>query len=179
MAQFATTDELGARLGETLIGTRLAQATAALQDASAIIQNWTRRRLERVLNDAVVLHGVWGRYLELPERPVIDATVTAVDGSAPLADSYWLLGPALVRDGGWGGPETVVEVTYTHGYDPIPDDIRVATLQMAARMMANPQGVRTEGIGTYNVAYGPVSGETSPLENLSRYRIRAASVPIL
>lgn len=179
MPQFASADELGDLLGESFTGTRLTQAVAQLETASVLIQNSTRQRLEFVADDQVVLRGVWDRHLILPERPVLDATVTAIDGIAPVAGSYYLLGSALARDGGWGGPGVLVEVTYSHGYDPIPDDIRVATLNLAAELLSRPRGVVSEGIGSYQVTYGPetrLGAVLAPV--LSRYRVQAMSVPI-
>lgn len=196
MAAFASTDDLGDLLGETLTGARLAQATAILDLATAQIQGWTRQRLERVVDDTIVLPGGTGWELELPERPVVEATVTAIDGVVPVVGSYRLVGTTLIRPGGWAGPglysanwpawtgyyPPVVEVTYTHGFDPIPDNIRMACLQVAARMLQNPSGIRQEQIGSYSVTYsGDNTGELltgSETDLLGRYRRRAESVRI-
>lgn len=178
MALFATTDDLGDYLGEELTGARLTQATLGLEMATAMIQGWTRRRLERVDGDVVALPGTRDRELVLPAWPVVSVATVKLDGVAVAATSYRRVGQSLFRELGWGEPGGIVEVTYTHGYDPIPEDIRVVTLQMAARSLQNPLGIRQEGIGSYSVTYagdGPGIGDDPLLASLSRYRVRAAS----
>lgn len=182
MSQFASADDLGDYLGETLTGTRLTQAVVALELASARIQGWTRQRLERVAADVIVLAGTSYWELELPERPVISVSSVKVDGTTQAATTWRLFGDRLIRkSGGWTGPvDSLVEVTYTHGYDPIPDDIRAVTLALATRMSANPLGVSQEGIGSYTVSYGAdgVGQVDDVLAPLTRYRRRAASLPL-
>lgn len=198
MALFASVTDLGDFLGEELTGTRLTQAATALEMASAQIQGWTRQRLERVVDDEVTLAGGPGWELELPEAPVIDATVTSIDGVVPTSGSYRLIGTTLIRPGGWTGPGLVagnvswpvwdtitpalVNVTYTHGFDPIPDDIVAACLQMAARCLQSPSGIRQESIGAYSVTYGGDVGGgllgAAEVSLLGRYRRRGASVVI-
>jgi hypothetical protein len=182
VAQFATTADFGEYLGETLTGTRLAQAVIALEIASGRIQGWTRQRLERVVGDVVVLNGTSDWELELPERPVISVTSVAIDGTTIAPASYRLAGDKLIRRlGGWVGPiDSLVTVTYTHGFDPIPADIWAATLAAATQLLANPLGVTQEGIGSYTVSYGDkgVGTVNDPLESLSRYRRRAWAAPM-
>ena len=171
MAAFASTDELGEFLGETLTGARLAQAALVIELVSADIQSWTGQTLEFVEDDTITLKGTSDWELELPERPVVSVGDVTVDGQLVDPSMYRLADSALVRVGGWiGSKDSVVQVVYSHGYDPIPDVIRGVTLQLAARMMSNPLGVRQEGIGTYNVTYaGDVaSGEMPP--SLRRFR---------
>lgn len=178
MATFATAEDLGAYLGETLTGSRLLQSIVALEIATATIQGWTRRRLEFVEDDTVLLAGTRSAELVLPEAPVVNVTAVELDGVAVAASSYQRTGAVLHRSGGWGSPGGAVEVTYSHGYQPIPDDVRVVCLQMAARGLSNPLGIRQEGIGSYNVTYAgdaPGAAEEPLLASLSRYRMRAAS----
>lgn len=193
MPTFASTADLGAVLGEELVGARLTQAVLALELATTQIQVWTRQRIERVVDDTITLAGTSSWELELPERPVISATVTGVDGVEIDEGSYRLFEGILVRPGGWAGsaiysanwptntgyPSTV-EVTYTHGYDPIPDDIRAVCIQLAARGLQAPTGgVRQESIGNYSVSYGDVNDANDPLlSTLSRYRRRVAAVKL-
>lgn len=178
MASFATVADLGDFLGESLVGPRLSQATIALELATATIQGWTRRRLERVVGDVVVLAGTRGRELQLPESPVVTVSAVTIDRVAIPATSYDLIDSTLHRDLGWSGPGAAVQVTYTHGYDPIPVDIWAVTLQLAARNMTSPLGVRQESIGSYSVSYGgddAGAGTDALLAALSRYRLRTAS----
>lgn len=204
MTQFASTDELGHFLGEELADARLIQAEMFLELATAQIQGWTRQRIEAVADDEVVLAGTRDWELELPERPVTSATVTAVDGIALVEGSYRLSGSKLIRPGGWCGPwglqsgnapsgllqawwwdvPSRVEVTYSHGFATIPDDVRMVCLQLAARLLQNPTGVAQETIGNYSVMYearnavGTAAGGLTGAETvlLSRYRRRAVAM---
>ena len=179
MAPFATITDVGDFLGEDLTGARLTQATMALEMATADIQGWTRRRLERVANDVIELEGTLEREIVLPSWPVVAVTTVKVDGVTVPAAEYTRVGRSLWRNSGWGEPGEIVEVTYTHGYSPIPDDIRMATVKLAVRTLQNPQGIRQEGIGSYSVTYGgedvggAVGSFLAPL--IGRYRVRAAS----
>lgn len=184
MALFASAAALAEYLGEAAFtGARLAQATSHLEIASARIQNWTRQRIERVAGDVIVLAGTADWELVLPERPVVSVGLVKVDGAVLAAGGYRIVGDTLVRrTGGWVGPtDSVVEVTYTHGYSPIPDDIRAVTLALAARMSSNPLGVTQEGIGSYSVSYGgggvAFDGD-EVFASLSRYRRRSYSAPL-
>jgi hypothetical protein len=174
---FATSDELGAYLGETLAGARLAQAEVFLEMASAGIRSWTRQDIELVTDDLIVLPGTYDWEIELPQRPVVEVSAVTVGGVTVAPAGYRLVGESLQRlVGGWTG---TVAVTYTHGYEDIPRDIWAATLRLAAQMLENPQGYTQEGIGTYSVSYSDNADEPGgPMFGLSRYRRRAASVPM-
>jgi hypothetical protein len=74
-----------------------------------------------------------------------------VGGGAEIAN-------ADVPWGGWGGPKATVVVTYSHGYEVIPDDIKGVCLSAAARAftspgLVNPAGVESETIDGYAVTY--------------------------
>lgn len=182
MSQFATAADLAELLGETFDATRTAQANSALELASAAIQAWTRQQIEHVAGDTASLRGVWDDELPLPERPVTAVTSVTYDGDQLVVDDdYELVGSVLRRDNGWGGPGVAVVVVYDHGWDPIPDPIRAVALQVASRMMATPQGVSAESIGTYSVTYGEAmvgSGVEGYTALLAPYRRRAGTLRI-
>jgi len=179
---FASTDDLGEFLGETLTGARLIQAEIFLEIVSAGIRGWTRQDIDLVEDDVVVLAATGDWELELPQRPVVDVASVTVGATVLAAGSgYRLAGDKLYRtSGGWvGGPDGLITVEYTHGYETIPRDIWGVTLQQAAQMLENPLGYASEGIGTYNVTYADNADEPGgPMFGLSRYRCRAASVPM-
>src|SRR5919106_429763 len=161
---FAEVDDLAALLGETFDATRAAQAELALDLAATAIRSVAGQTIDYVEDDEVVLVGVWEADLGLPQRPVIDVAAVEVDGTV---DTDWeLVGSALRRSlGGWGGPGVSVEVTYTHGYETIPEAVRSVCLQAAARFMINPEA----SAGTIRLI---------PDEIAMLPRQRVASVPI-
>jgi len=109
-----------------------------------------------------------GTLVKIPRTPVtaIDAVrMLALDGTAGeqvvgwsfdgidlidlsgLTGDVWLNGPYR-----WQGN---VQVTYTAGYDPIPEDVRWAVAAMVKRAVeAGTAGVVSEAIGDYSRSFG-------------------------
>lgn len=125
-----------------------AAAELALASASAVIRNWTRQTITRVVDDVATLRVLHTEELVLPQRPVVSVSQVRVN-SLTLLD--WVLsGDRLLRTGGWRrlpGTTTypdpgLVEVTYTHGYDEVPDEIRAVCLDLASMTLTNPRGLR-------------------------------------
>jgi hypothetical protein len=142
---FATAADLAAA---TQAEVSEAAADLALASASAIIRRWTRQAITRVVDDVVTLRVLDETELVLPQRPVESVSRVRVN-SLTLQD--WVLsGDRLLRTGGWRrlpGTATypdpgLVEVTYTHGYAEIPDDVRAVCLDLAAMTVVNPGYLR-------------------------------------
>jgi hypothetical protein len=165
VAQFAEVDDLAAWVNTPLNSD---QALLAIQAASVACQTYTRQTLELVEDDEVTLVGNWSGELELPERPVVSVSAATIND---FAIDYLLRKNSLIFGtiletwigpdpdmGEWGGPTATVAVTYTHGFDPIPEAIRIATLMIAARIVErpdNPAGsVTGETIGSYAYTIG-------------------------
>lgn len=168
---FATADELATYLGTTFATDT--RAELILDIATSQIQREARQTISRVTGDAVKLKGNWRNRLVLPEVPVVSVSsvtvlgLTYVAGSDYSFDGVRSIYRGAVRftpDSGdptfvdaelhWGGPDLTIDVVYTHGYDPIPDDIKGLCLAMAARAYRNPTGAEAESIGQYSVTYG-------------------------
>lgn len=153
---FATAPELAAYLGHELANE--AQAELALTLATGIIQSETGQTIERVTDDVVTLRGGPYGELTLPERPVV--TVSSVAGELVREDEWVWQGGTLFRRYGW--PEVVV-VTYTHGYETVPLDVKAITLAVAARVLAqnaadNAGNIKRETVGAYSVEYQQTNG---------------------
>jgi hypothetical protein len=85
-------------------------------------------------------------------------TVTWVDGDNRVPTTWTFdgirtifVGPTTsiinLAEGDFG---RTVEVTYTHGYETVPADVKAVGLAVAARNYQNPNGVRSETIGAYS-----------------------------
>lgn len=173
LAQFTGDDSLDSQRGDLLV-----------QSASAIIRNHCRQTLTLVENDEVELRGTRLKRLVLPERPVIDVTSVMLDGNE--VGDYRRVRDGLWRDGRWGGKDSLVEVTYSHGFAfhaPAMETFRAVCLQVAARAAANPQsfnsftaaagdGIGFGGGGTGSQVLGLTSAEKSILD---RYRAELAT----
>lgn len=194
MTALATLDDLAVYLGRELDDlTENRQAEQALDLVSAAVRAWCRRDFTQTTSTRR-LPGVWGPTLDLPDGPVTAVTAVVLDDTT-ITDWTWNDRSQLIRHGyltatdpdrggaagghrgSWGGPQATVTVTYTHGYDPIPDDVRAAVLTATARSITNPVGVRSEGLGAYQVTYagqaadlGAVVITDAERRLLSRYR---------
>jgi hypothetical protein len=150
---FATAAELASYLQITEIDTFTAELL--LDAASAAIRSVTGQTVDAVTDDVVLLPAPRGAYLTLPQRPADEPTliriggVAVTDWSADVSDDP-RYPTVLYRPGGWESWDTVtgavrrVEVTYTHGYAVIPDDIKALCLEVAARGYRNPAGLRSQ-----------------------------------
>jgi hypothetical protein len=179
MAQFATANELAARLGITLAGDEAARANTLLTLASGLIQGATRQRIERVENDVLAIRGLTEGRILLPERPVISVSAVSLNGETVNAGDYYLDGDSLVRGGSgwtawldaqdfgggrWGSSRTPLTVTYTHGYETIPGAIKTVCIESAVRAYVNPGSVEQESYGSERTSYGAVGLTLTPDE---------------
>ncbi len=143
---FATVQDLATWLQRTLADDDAA-ANLALEVATAAIRREAHQTISLVDDDPVVLTGNWGGSLWLPERPVLDVTAVQVTNGRVDAASWltaetlavgsyvWARNGLLQRASGWwGGSEASVLVTYSHGYETIPGDIRGLCLQVAGEV---------------------------------------------
>lgn len=156
MVAFATADDLAGRLRIEFTAAEELQAAELLDDVSAEIAEYCdAMAFERTVDDDIVLEGARGRRLILPGAPIVSVASVSVDGTALAAADYDLVVRRLYRDGGWGGPEAKVEVTYTHGYDTgeIPAVFRSVCLRAAARVWPNPEGFASRQLPDLQVGF--------------------------
>lgn len=182
----ATVADLADRLGRALTPEEEARAPSLLSTASSAVRAYTRQHLTAVADDVATLvpHG---QTLTLPQRPVTAVTLVEVSGDGVTYDEvtdYRARRDTLHRSTCWGW---LARVTYSHGYDPIPDDIIDVVCAMAFRGLAKApvsQDLASEQIGeySYRLADGASSGALGLLlperRILDRYRRSARSVPL-
>jgi hypothetical protein len=170
-----------------------ASATVYLQSATGLIQAYTKQTLEYVQDDTVTLIPAEGRIV-LPERPVID--VTAVAGlpaggwtlvrdtllPGPVYSYMWELDDIITGNVTWTPMSMpTVQVTYSHGFQDIPLDLRGLCLSVAARMYVNPSSVEMESIGVVQTRYSQKGGmDLTEVEKrlADRYRMTARTVRV-
>jgi hypothetical protein len=157
---FATAAELAATM-QAPVDT--AAADLALASASAAIRRWTRQSITRVVDDVVTLRVIDCGELVLPQRPVV--SVSEVKVNALILNDWVLSGDRLLRTGGWHrlpGTTTypdpgLVQVTYTHGWEEIPDEVRAVCLDLASSTASNPSMLRQETIDDYSRTFASES----------------------
>ena len=177
---FASPGELEDRYGLGLSDTR---ARRLLDDATDEIRSYVGRHLSVVPDDEVTLPGTWSTRLRLPNAPLTAApSAVTLDGTALMvdADYEWQRGGVLIRPSGWGGADIEIVVTYSHGLDPIPGQVRSACLKLAAASASLTPGVSQESIDGYSVSYAQGSGVLTDMELriLNQLRGRTRAVPM-
>lgn len=163
MADLATSADVAARLGRDLTPVETIKIPALLQDASASVRNYTHQYIEQVIDDTVTLR-VRNARIRLPQRPV-----TAVSlGAGPPGSFQWLgddkifVGSSIPDTFGWEPWRygiRAVTVTYTHGYNPIPDDIIGVVCSIVMRALGREPtdaGMTSESIQGYSYTIGVV-----------------------
>lgn len=171
MANFATVQDIEAFLQiEISTAEQIASAQRALAEATAAIRNYCRQYLEKVEDEEITLDSTGGARLFLPELPVIEVSVVIEDGQALAVDDDYKLGQhgILHRIGRkWASGVQIVSITYSHGYEPLPDEIIAVATRAAARgyqaglRAANDDavvGVQAKSLGDFSVSYGSEQG---------------------
>lgn len=177
----ATRDELALLLELETSEVPQARAELLLKLASAEVRAYTGNLFDFVENDEVLVNGSGSRVLLLPEAPVRAVTevleaagrTTETVLAGPLAASpvwEWDEDGVLERiDGGvFARRRRFYSVTYDHGFDVVPDEVKGIVLQVAARAFLNPEGLKQETLGRYSYTlageaagvglYGPERG---------------------
>lgn len=173
----ATEEELLAYPGVPS-GTSTAQALLVLRLASGAIRRETKQTITFVENETVVLEG-GGQVLKLPQRPLfVDATHpltvleipdgTGIEVPAVENRDYIRQGSELQRGQplyqlnrymGWPQSRPLgiwadrVKVTYSHGFQEVPDELVGICLDLASATLANPRRLRSESAGQTAVTY--------------------------
>ena len=182
MANLATLDQLSAYLGETLPAND-PSGLLMLQIASGMVRDYLHQDIDYKANEVVTLDPLNGSYVLLPQLPVVDVTKLEiyVDGAwSIVASGFYTVSRAMGMIAGKPGngidfpsdPETW-RVTYSHGYETVPDTIIGVVCGVAARAYTEPTSVSSESLGGYSVSYQMHEGGFSPIEKaaLSRFHI--------
>lgn len=158
----ATADELATLMQDA--GLDEDQAALLLELATGEVQAVTGQRLVLVEDDEFELFGFSGRWLELPERPVVEITSLTIDGGDELVAGTDYKRPAksasLFRSCGWApcpSEPSIIAGIYSHGYaeqDQKLEFARSAVLGIAKLAASNPSGVAEEAIDDYRVRFG-------------------------
>lgn len=130
---------------------------AALKAASRRFRGAVRHPVAAASTSTLVLDGNGRESILLPAAPVTAVSAVALDGTALVegTDFQWSADGYLRRLGGlWPGRLRCLEVTYSHGYAEIPEDIQEAVIDQARAMYRVQPGVQTIQAGGESITYG-------------------------
>jgi hypothetical protein len=154
-----------------------ATAILLLNIASGMVRRKLKQQLDYVGDDAVTLDPINGTYVQLREFPIVAVSLvemldaatqqwvaadpstytvsraTGMIGALPGTGVYWPTTPESWR------------VTYTHGFEELPDDLLGVVLGVAARAYSSPAGIESERVGAYQVKYAVESSGFSGIED--------------
>lgn len=118
-----------------------ARLPRALDIASAYIRSEAQESFAEVEDDVVTIPGSENAMVQLPKLPVLGVTSVLVRGPldsdyAEVTDYTFDTQGRLNRTDGltWGGVNTSLSITYTHGQE-VPEDIQGVTLALAKRLI--------------------------------------------
>jgi hypothetical protein len=167
MSQFATHQQLAARLAVTFSDADAARADILLQLASGIVQRAARQILDRVNNDVLVRAGSPDPQIILPQRPVVSVSQVLLDGTPlvfgePVTQNFnmnasydfYIINDRIIRPRGWGNEDQALAITYTHGYATQLALIQAVTLECTVRAWINPGNLQQVHFGADREVYG-------------------------
>lgn len=164
MTDLATSTDIEARLGRTLTTLEATRVVPLLTDASASVRNYTRQTITQVTDDVVRLKIRNGR-VRLPQRPAT-AVTTVKNTLGDLVLFQWDGGSIVVVGSNvpdtfawvpWLNGMAAVDVTYTHGYSTVPDDIVGVVCSIVMRALGREPldaGITSETIQGYSYSLG-------------------------
>ena len=140
------------------------QVLQAIAEATAVIQNYCNQKIGLTQSDVLLLDGTGTTKLFLPELPVTQIEAVKIDGVVIDISSY-----ALAENGVlwrvydvWPIGARNIEVTYSHGYTPVPDDLKGVCYRSAARLYQAQlkalrqdfvAGLQTVSVGDWSETY--------------------------
>lgn len=170
---FCSIDDINTFLGTTILPND-AQATLAIAEATAVIQNYCNQKIEQTQSDTTLLDGTGSTKLFLPELPVNSIASVKVDGVLLDPTQYALAENGVLwrKYGSWTVGARNIEITYSHGYANIPEDIKGVCYRSASRLYQAQlkalrqdfvSGLQSVSVGDWSETYenaGGSSGES-------------------
>lgn len=158
------------RLGRSFNDSEALRIDALVADVSASIRNYTKQTITEETTTARIR--VRNGKLRLPQRPVTDVdSVLTINGDPTMYE--WVYGDVIsaspnVPDTFAWEPFTngiqALDVTYTHGWDPVPDVIVGVCCSVALRALGRDPvdaGMTSESIAGYSYSLG-AAGAAGP-----------------
>jgi hypothetical protein len=128
-------------------------AELAVAGASGIVRGFCRWDIAYTAQTFVV-DAPGGRLLMLPTLNLATVEEVRLYGDPLDPDEYtWSAHGMIRRPAGWPRGLRCVEVDCHHGYEPIPDAVRLIALEHSARHYDNPQRLASKSVGGVSQTY--------------------------
>jgi hypothetical protein len=151
------------------------QATLALELSSGAVRAYCGWDISRQ-SETIEAYGEGSTVLTVPTLLLQGVNGVMLDGvSLALSDIVWTVKGQLYYGAGW--PRfSVATLDIDHGYDVIPDLIKLVALDVAGRQVQNPEGLISATVGEVSRAWSTSSTPTASLTALhqtllDRYRV--------
>jgi hypothetical protein len=167
---FATSDQMADRSQGAITATTHQFLVDELAAATRAIRNecgWHIAPRETVVYRHV---RPWVEQVWLPAMEIVSIDEVVIDGVTATDLTVYKFDPAT----GWTNISGCdVKVTYTAGFETVPEDIVALTLELSAGALGSPLGVSREQAGGVSVTLTRTSGGLMPddLDRLAAYRI--------
>jgi len=150
MDPLITVDELAGYLQRDL---DRYSATLAVQGASGLIRAICGWGLSRT-TETLTMDCNGGVVLKLPTMHLNAVNTVTCDGVllGPI-DYSWSVSGLLVARTCWPHIRCRIAADVDHGYDPIPDEIRIVACSAAGRLYNNPEGLKFKAAGGGSRSY--------------------------
>lgn len=151
----ADPDELSVWLGRPANDPKL---LASLRAASRRFRGAVGHEVNLVADDVVTLDGNGRESLLLPVWPTTAVSSVLLDDEELVegTDFSWSDAGMLRRLGCYLWPARLrcLTVTYSHGWDPVPEDVQEAVIDQARTMFVVPAGIQSKAVGGQSVTFG-------------------------
>lgn len=172
MEPLATDIDVIERLrGRTLTAGETESLDALLVDASATVRRGAGGQIISRATSTMRLPVKSGR-VRLPQRPVVSVTAVTDIAGNPLVHSWDGLDMVTVQSNvdswsaePWRNGIRAVDVTFVHGYDPVPDEVIGVVCSVVLRALGRPVdggATQSETIAGYSYTVG-VIGAAGPM----------------
>ena len=163
---YCTAEEAKTRTGKTL-------SQDILNAAQALIESTTRICWESQTATDEEYVGDGQCWLFLRNYPVSAVTEIKIDDESKDITQFEISKErnAIYYGSGWDSSESEnIKITYTYGYATVPENVKLATAQIAILLLSNPVEAVSHGYGKINVHYGENGGIKGILSRLPHRR---------
>lgn len=127
-----------------------------INQASAIAEQRTRRKLKSRTYTSQTFDGMGSRKILFPEYPLSSVSAISVDGVNVLSlVKVYRYGEIRLTEGVFTEGDQNVVISAVAGYDPVPDDLQDAVLEIVAwnmkRFVGKGIGIRSESADGVNI----------------------------